>query len=96
MNYLKLNFRFFSVIIMMIFCKESGAQMFWNQTCQFAGSNTSYISVPSTAGTNLTGSFSAEAWVNCSNVSGSERGDHIQRFGVRRINEICSKDQQCK
>ena len=74
MNHLKQNFRFFAVIIMMIFCNESGAQMFWNQTCQFAGSNTSYISVPSTAGTNFTGSFTAEAWINCSNVSGSERG----------------------
>ncbi len=74
MNYLKLNFRSVALIIMMLIGNESGAQMFWNQTCQFAGSNTSYISVPSTAGTDITGSFTAEAWVNSSNVSGLERG----------------------
>jgi len=74
MNYLKQNFRSLALIIMMFIGNESGAQMFWNQTCQFAGTNTSYISVPSTAGTNITGSFTAEAWVNSSNVSGLERG----------------------
>jgi len=74
MNYLKQNFRSIALIIMMFIGNESGAQMFWNQTCQFAGTNTSYISVPSTAGTNITGSFTAEAWVNSSNVSGLERG----------------------
>lgn len=74
MNYLKQNFRSLALIIMMFIGNESGAQMFWNQSCQFAGTNTSYISVPSTAGTNITGSFTAEAWVNSSNVSGLERG----------------------
>lgn len=74
MNFSKHHFKFLIMIILMIIFSDSKAQMFWNQTCQFAGTNTSYISLPSTSGTDITGSFTAEAWVNCSNVSGSERG----------------------
>lgn len=68
------RFKFFIVIMLMIMFSDSKAQMFWNQACIFAGNNTSYISVPSTSGTDITGSFTAEAWVNCSSVTGSERG----------------------
>lgn len=74
MKFSKHKFKFLIMILLTIIIRDSKAQMFWNQTCQFAGTNTSYISVPSTSGTDITGSFTAEAWVNCSNVSGSERG----------------------
>lgn len=74
MKFSKHHFKFLIMIIFMIIFSDSKAQMFWNQTCQFAGTNTSYVSLPSTSGTDITGSFTAEAWVNCSSVSGSERG----------------------
>lgn len=56
------------------FCKDSQAQMFWNQTCQFAGNSGSYIAVPNSSNLNITSHFSLEAWVNPASVSGTEKG----------------------
>lgn len=50
------------------------AQMVWDQTAQFAGNTGSYIAVPNSAGVNLTGSFSFEAWVNPTSVSTTDKG----------------------
>ncbi|MBK6772287.1 MAG: proprotein convertase P-domain-containing protein [Ignavibacteria bacterium] len=45
------------------------AQMYWNQASSFAGTQTSYASVPNSSSVNITGSFSIEAWVNPSNTA---------------------------
>ena len=45
------------------------AQMYWNQAASFAGTQTSYASVPNSSSVNITGSFSIEAWVNPSNIA---------------------------
>ncbi len=74
MNFLKDNFKIFAVLFVLSIGNNSHAQMFWNQTCQFAGTGTSYISVPNSAGVNLTGDFTLEAWVNPTSVSGTEKG----------------------
>lgn len=74
MNFLKDNFKIFAVIFILIISNDSNAQMFWNQSCQFAGTNTSYISVPNSTGVNLTSDFTLEAWVNPTSVSGTEKG----------------------
>jgi subtilisin-like proprotein convertase family protein len=74
MKFLKNKFRIFALLFILTMSNDSGAQMFWNQTCQFAGTNTSYVSVPSTAGTDITGDFTAQTWVNPTSVTGSERG----------------------
>jgi hypothetical protein len=60
--------------IFFLLFSDSPAQMFWNQTSQFAGTNTSYVSIPSTSGTNITSDFTAEAWINPSSVSVTEKG----------------------
>ena len=43
--------------------------MYWNQASSFAGTQTSYASVPNSSSVNITGSFSIEAWVNPSNTA---------------------------
>jgi subtilisin-like proprotein convertase family protein len=45
------------------------AQMYWNQSAQFPGNSSSYVSVPNSSSLNLTGSFSIEAWVNPANTN---------------------------
>ncbi|MBK7160131.1 MAG: LamG domain-containing protein [Ignavibacteria bacterium] len=45
------------------------AQMYWNQAASFAGTQTSYASVPNSSSVNITESFSIEAWVNPSNIA---------------------------
>ncbi|MEO8664604.1 MAG: LamG-like jellyroll fold domain-containing protein [Ignavibacteria bacterium] len=50
------------------------SQMFWNQTLSLAGSSTSYISVPNSSSINIIGSFSIEAWVNPSTLTGPSKG----------------------
>ncbi|MBK8552588.1 MAG: proprotein convertase P-domain-containing protein [Ignavibacteria bacterium] len=70
-----------SVLICFIFTllmpsSKAFSQMFWNQTAKFTGAslNYSYVSVPNLTSLNLTGSFSAEAWVNPTSYSGIIRG----------------------
>ena len=65
------------------------AQMYWNQAAAFAGSQTSYTSVPNSSSVNITGSFSIEAWVNPSNTlnkgviaKGGSLGTSL-RYGIR-------------
>jgi len=48
---------------------DSSAQMFWNQACSFAGSNSSYVAVRDAAELDITGSFTMETWVNPVNVA---------------------------
>src|SRR4030095_1405068 len=50
------------------------AQLFWNQACSFAGSNSNYIAVRNTATNNITGSFTLEAWVNPISWNGFSKG----------------------
>ena len=65
------------IIFFIIFstCVPSAdAQMYWNQACSFAGNTGSYIAVPNSAGLDLQGSFTIEAWVNPSTLSGASKG----------------------
>ncbi len=55
-------------------CNNTNAQMFWNQTAQFAGNSSSYIAVPNSTDINLTGDFTMESWIFPTSVSGSEKG----------------------
>lgn len=57
------------IIISLVFSDRSEAQMFWNQACSFAGSNSSYIAVRPSSYLNITGSFTLEAWVNPANAT---------------------------
>ncbi|MFZ1322616.1 MAG: LamG-like jellyroll fold domain-containing protein [Ignavibacteria bacterium] len=58
-----------SLALLFLFPLIAHSQMFWNQTAQFAGNSTSYISVVNSTELNLTGSFTLEAWVNPSNTT---------------------------
>ena len=75
---MKTEFKFIPLILILILSRiilspsEGKTQMYWNQACQFAGNQASYISVPSSATTNLLGSFTMEAWVNPSNISATK------------------------
>ncbi|MBK8552585.1 MAG: proprotein convertase P-domain-containing protein [Ignavibacteria bacterium] len=64
-----------------IFLNESYSQMYWNRTAIFAGNSGSYASIPNSASINITGSFSIEAWVNPSSLSGASKGI-ISKGGV--------------
>lgn len=69
----KIYFVIFHVLILSIFfIRISVAQMTWNQACSFAGTNSSFISVPHSSSLNITGSFTIEAWVKPNNVTGSQ------------------------
>ncbi|MBK9334266.1 MAG: proprotein convertase P-domain-containing protein [Ignavibacteria bacterium] len=70
-NFLKV---FFIIAVSLISLNNSEAQMFWNQTASFNGTSSSYIAVPNSATVNITGSFSFEAWINPSSLSGSSKG----------------------
>ena len=50
--------------LLLLSCQNSYSFMFWNQACGFSGTASSYVSVPHSASLNLTGSFSAEAWIS--------------------------------
>ncbi len=50
------------------------AQMFWNQACSFSGDSSSYISVRPTPTTDITGSFTIEAWLKKGYFNGLSRG----------------------
>ncbi|MEO8665355.1 MAG: LamG-like jellyroll fold domain-containing protein [Ignavibacteria bacterium] len=80
-----------SLIIFLLFSSNASAQMFWNQAASFNGSPTSYVSVPNSASTNITGSFSIEVWVNPASLTlaskgiiakGSSLGSSL-RYGLR-------------
>src|SRR5580765_4874419 len=74
MKFLKPNLKLLAFFLFLFICNQSNAQMFWNQTCQFAGTSTSYISIANSSSVNITGDFSVEAWVNPTSVSGTEKG----------------------
>ncbi|HAY34363.1 MAG TPA: proprotein convertase P-domain-containing protein [Ignavibacteria bacterium] len=65
---------FFIIAVSLISQRNSQAQMFWNQAASFNGTSSSYISVPNSSDLNITGSFSVEAWINPSTLSGSSKG----------------------
>ena len=50
--------------LLLLSFQNSYSFMFWNQACGFSGTASSYVSVPHSASLNLTGSFSAEAWIS--------------------------------
>lgn len=51
---------------------RSEAYISWNQACSFAGNSTSYVSVPNSPTLDITGSFTLEAWINPSIITGSK------------------------
>ncbi|MEO8666344.1 MAG: LamG-like jellyroll fold domain-containing protein, partial [Ignavibacteria bacterium] len=57
-----------------LICNSSKAQMNWNQACSFAGTGSSYIAVRNSSTTNITGSFTLEAWVNLNIFNGFSKG----------------------
>ncbi|MBV6478409.1 MAG: hypothetical protein HGGPFJEG_01164 [Ignavibacteria bacterium] len=60
-------------LLIMIYTKNyASAQMFWNNACSFAGTQSSYISRGNSSDLNITGSFTLEAWVNPSTISGNK------------------------
>lgn len=62
------------LIFSILIYSNSNAQMFWNQACQFAGNSGSYVAVPNSSLLDITSSFTLEAWVFPSSVSGAEKG----------------------
>ncbi len=71
------NILAFCTMIFILICmnlRDVNAQMFWNQTASFEGNSASYIAVPNSASINITGSFSFEAWINPSTLSGAAKG----------------------
>jgi len=82
------------VIFTVSFEKTAMAQMNWNQAAGFAGNSSSYISVPNSSSVNITGSFTIEAWINPSSVSGVAKGIAAKgstlgtslRYGLRLLN----------
>ena len=48
--------------------------MHWNQAASFAGNSTSYVSVPNSTSLDITGSFTIEAWINPTSVTGIAKG----------------------
>lgn len=60
----------FAVSFFFLFSNEKiSAQLYWNQACTFAGSNSSYVAVRNSSTLNITGSFTIEAWVNPANAT---------------------------
>lgn len=49
--------------LLLLAASTADAQLFWNQAAHFAGSASSYIAIPNSAGLNITGSFTIECWV---------------------------------
>ncbi len=62
------------VIIAIIFSIQSDtkAYMSWNQACSFAGNSSSYVSIPNSPTIDITGSFTLEAWINPTVITGSK------------------------
>ncbi|MEO8666608.1 MAG: LamG-like jellyroll fold domain-containing protein [Ignavibacteria bacterium] len=48
--------------------------MFWNHAASFSGNSSSYIKCRNSTSLNLTGSFTLEAWINPSTLSGFSKG----------------------
>ena len=75
----KININIITFIVMIIILtninfQTANAQMFWNQTASFAGNSASYVSIPNSSSIDITGSFSFEAWINPSSLSGASKG----------------------
>ncbi|HMS34873.1 MAG TPA: proprotein convertase P-domain-containing protein [Ignavibacteria bacterium] len=62
------------IIISAVITSECRSQIYWSAAGTFAGSNTSYVSVPNSSTINLSGSFSIEAWINPSTFAGASKG----------------------
>lgn len=66
---------FFSLSILFLALSHAAfSQMYWHRTATFAGNSSSYVAVPNSSTTNITGSFSIEAWVNPASLSGASKG----------------------
>lgn len=71
-----------SIFIFSVFISDPCiSQMTWNQACNFAGTNSSYITVRNTSTNNITGSFTLEAWVHPTIFNGFSKGV-ISKGGV--------------
>ena len=74
---MKSNHPFLSALLItlsLLISDSSYSQMYWNQSCSFAGNSNSYIRVQNSSSIDLTGSFTIEAWVNPSTLSGLSKG----------------------
>ena len=60
---MKLLTKVLMLLLLIGITSESQAQMFWNQAVSFPGSSNSYLRLRPTSATNITGSFTLEAWV---------------------------------
>ncbi|MEO7358345.1 MAG: LamG-like jellyroll fold domain-containing protein [Ignavibacteria bacterium] len=54
--------------------QTGNAQMFWNHAASFAGNSSSYIKCRNSPSLNIAGSFTLEAWINPSTLSGFSKG----------------------
>ena len=68
------------------------AQMFWNQTCSFAGNSSSYVAVPNSSTLNITSSFSIQAWINPSNLIISSKGI-VSKGGALGSSGLCCQTE---
>lgn len=62
------------VIVLTFTVKDSFSQMYWNQAPVFTNTNTKYISVPNSSSLNITGSFTIQAAINPSSLTGASKG----------------------
>ena len=67
-------FRLLIVTFLITFSKSDKifAQMFWNQACSFSGNPSNYISVRPSSTLNIISSFTIEAWLKISNLTGNK------------------------
>lgn len=75
-----MKLKIFSLIISnltifnLINLQSGNAQMYWNHAASFAGSTSSYVKCRNSPSLNLTGSFTIEAWIKPSTLSGFSKG----------------------
>ncbi|HMQ70549.1 MAG TPA: proprotein convertase P-domain-containing protein [Ignavibacteria bacterium] len=83
------------LLTLVTFSQEAFSQMYWNNAASFEGNNTSYVAVPNSATINIVTSFTIEAWINPSTISGLAKGIVSKggvlggslRYGIRLNNE---------
>lgn len=71
-----------TLLFISLFSNNLNAQMFWNQACNFAGSNSSYVAVRHSPELNIVTSFTIEAWVNPVNVTSPSFQIILQKRGA--------------
>lgn len=62
-----------NLIFLFLIVDSAQSQMYWNQAATF-GSSSQYIVVENSSSLNITGSFTLEAWINPSRLTGTSKG----------------------